>query len=153
MQPPAGAIRSPVLLDSTWGKIRLVMDDGGRVTGVHLPFLPHPPAIAFAFRGEAAHLFARLNDLPRSYQATMPRGTPFQEAIWRALCTVPPATTYTYGELAAAAGFPGAARAAGSACGTNPLPIFIPCHRAVARNGPGGFSSGLPWKQLLQEEE
>jgi O-6-methylguanine DNA methyltransferase len=58
-----------------------------------------------------------------------------------------------YGEIAAAIGHPRAARAVGSACGANPLPLFIPCHRAVAATGPGGFSCGLPWKKLLLKLE
>jgi methylated-DNA-[protein]-cysteine S-methyltransferase len=58
--------------------------------------------------------------------------------------------TRTYGEIAEAIGSPGAARAVGSACGANPLPLFIPCHRAVAAGGKlGGFSGGLGIKKKL----
>lgn len=153
MRSPSVASPSPVLLDSTWGRVRLVMDRSGRVDEVHLPPLQERPPVAFAFRGEGIPSCSRLIDLPRRFPAAAPQGTPFQVAIWRALRAVPPGTTCAYSELAAAAGFPGAARAAGSACGANPLPVFIPCHRAVARNGPGGFSAGLAWKQLLQDEE
>jgi O-6-methylguanine DNA methyltransferase len=59
----------------------------------------------------------------------------------------------TYGEIAAALGKPGAARAVGNACGANPLPLYIPCHRVVAGNGLGGFTSGLAWKRALLKAE
>jgi len=66
---------------------------------------------------------------------------------------IPRGQTRTYGEIAAAIGRPKAVRAVGSACGANPLPIFIPCHRVVAKNGLGGFGAGLPWKKLFLKEE
>ncbi|MEL6831187.1 MAG: methylated-DNA--[protein]-cysteine S-methyltransferase [Pseudomonadota bacterium] len=59
-------------------------------------------------------------------------GTPFRRQIWRALLEVPVGQTRTYGEVAAAAGQPKAARAAGTAIGANPLAWLIPCHRALA---------------------
>lgn len=66
---------------------------------------------------------------------------------------VPPGEVVTYGELALLAGRPGAARAVGSTMSNNPLPIFVPCHRVVASNGPGGFGPGLAVKrQLLRIE-
>jgi methylated-DNA-[protein]-cysteine S-methyltransferase len=76
--------------------------------------------------------------------------TPFQEALARALRAVPYGETVTYGELAALAGRPGAARAAGTFCASNPLPLFLPCHRVVAAGGPGGYGSlGLDYKLRL----
>jgi O-6-methylguanine DNA methyltransferase len=76
--------------------------------------------------------------------------TPFRRGVWQGLRGIPRGRTATYAELARQAGSPGAARAAGSACGANPLPLFIPCHRAVAaRGGLGGFSAGLAWKTGL----
>ncbi|MBE7462613.1 MAG: MGMT family protein [Planctomycetes bacterium] len=55
----------------------------------------------------------------------------------------------TYGDLARAAGSPLAVRAAGQACGSNPIVLFLPCHRVVASKGPGGFGAGLAWKRKL----
>lgn len=67
-----------------------------------------------------------------------------------ALARVPWGTVVTYGQLAAAAGNPRAARAAGRACHDNPAPIFIPCHRVLGANGRlTGFSSGLEHKKAL----
>jgi methylated-DNA-[protein]-cysteine S-methyltransferase len=57
--------------------------------------------------------------------------------------------TVAYGELAAMAGRPGAARAVGSAMATNPVPILIPCHRVVAADGIGGYGGGLDRKRAL----
>ena len=75
----------------------------------------------------------------------VPAGTPFQLRVWHALMAIPAGQPATYGALAKQLGT--AARAVGQACGANPLPILIPCHRVVAANGPGGFmhaSSGAP---------
>lgn len=61
--------------------------------------------------------------------------TPFRRAVYRALLTVPPGETVSYGELAAMAGYPGAARAVGSAMAANPLALVVPCHRVVRSDG------------------
>jgi len=83
-----------------------------------------------------------------------PGGTEFQAAIWKLLRTIPAGRTMTYGELAQRAGRPGAARAAGRAVGSNPIPIAIPCHRVVGKSGSlTGFGGGLPRKQWLLEHE
>ncbi len=77
-------------------------------------------------------------------------GTDFQQQVWRAIARIPAGGTQTYGELALAIGRPRAYRAVANACGKNPVPLFIPCHRVVAANGKiGGFSAGLAWKRLL----
>jgi len=75
----------------------------------------------------------------------VPQGTPFQLRVWHALMGIPAGHPATYGALAKKLGT--AARAVGQACGANPLPILIPCHRVVAAHGLGGFmhsSSGMP---------
>jgi methylated-DNA-[protein]-cysteine S-methyltransferase len=81
-------------------------------------------------------------------------GTPFQARVWAALRKIPAGRTRTYGELARMAGRPGAARAAGGAVARNPIPIIIPCHRAVGSTGRlTGFGGGLPRKRWLLEHE
>ena len=75
----------------------------------------------------------------------VPQGTPFQLRVWHALLKIPPGQPTTYGALAKQLGT--AARAVGQACGSNPVPILIPCHRVVSANGLGGFmhaSAGAP---------
>ncbi|MGE5475297.1 MAG: methylated-DNA--[protein]-cysteine S-methyltransferase [Bacteroidales bacterium] len=75
-------------------------------------------------------------DLPLS-----PMGTPFQRKVWEALARIPFGATRSYGELAAELGT--APRSLGTACGRNPLPILIPCHRVLAANGGLGGYSGM----------
>jgi AraC family transcriptional regulator of adaptative response/methylated-DNA-[protein]-cysteine methyltransferase len=82
------------------------------------------------------------------------RGTAFQQAVWRELARIPPGATLSYAALAARAGKPGAARAAGSACGANPVALLIPCHRAKRGDGSlGGYAWGLAVKQELLRRE
>ena len=80
--------------------------------------------------------------------------TPFLEACAHALRAVPRGEVVTYGELAALAGAPGAARAAGTFCARNRLGLFVPCHRVVAAGGLGSYGShGVAYKQRLLELE
>ena len=82
------------------------------------------------------------------------RGTTFQKEVWQALLQIPYGETDTYGRVALRLGRPQAARAVGQACGTNPTPLVVPCHRVLASNGQlGGFSSGLDWKKWLLDLE
>lgn len=81
-------------------------------------------------------------------------GTPFQRAVRSALSTVPYGATATYAQLAAMAGHPAAVRAAASAVATNPLIIFLPCHRIVpASGGHGNYRGGSALKALLLTHE
>jgi methylated-DNA-[protein]-cysteine S-methyltransferase len=64
-------------------------------------------------------------------------GTAHQRKVWQAMCAIPCGQTQSYGELAAQLG--SSARAVGQACGNNPIPIVIPCHRVVSKAGLGGF--------------
>ncbi|MFO8059039.1 MAG: methylated-DNA--[protein]-cysteine S-methyltransferase [Bacillota bacterium] len=83
-----------------------------------------------------------------------PRGTPFQLRVWDVTRRIPPGTVMSYGEVARRANSPRAARATGSAMASNPIPLFVPCHRVVRGDGTlGGFGGGLPLKvKLLQHE-
>ena len=91
----------------------------------------------------------RPHDLPLDV-----RGTAFQEAVWRELSRIPPGESLSYAALAARAGKPGAARAAGTACGSNHVAVLIPCHRARRGDGsPGGYAWGLETKAKLLARE
>ena len=92
------------------------------------------------------YLQGRRRDLAFPYRL---EGTDFQKRVWQALAEIPYGETRTYKQIAAAAGSPGAARAVGQACGANPLPLLIPCHRVVASGGHGGFGGGEPLKKYL----
>lgn len=81
-------------------------------------------------------------------------GTDFQKSVWRQMLKIASGKTKSYGEIAEAIGKPGAVRAVGSACGANPIPVFVPCHRVLAANKKiGGFGAGLHWKYKLLEKE
>jgi len=81
-------------------------------------------------------------------------GSPFQQSVWQAMLAIPLGQTRSYGEIARIIGRPAAVRAVGGACGANPIPVLIPCHRVLAAGGKlGGFSGGLDWKRLLLGRE
>lgn len=83
-------------------------------------------------------------------------GTPFQKRVWQALCKIPRGQTVTYGELAHT--LKTSARAIGNACRRNPLPLIVPCHRIVSKQGLGGFAGAIDGelieiKQWLLDKE
>jgi O-6-methylguanine DNA methyltransferase len=81
-------------------------------------------------------------------------GTDFQQRVWRVLKRIACGKTLSYGEVADEIGDRKAVRAVGRACGANPIPVLIPCHRVLASNQKiGGFSSGLDWKRKLLARE
>lgn len=82
-----------------------------------------------------------------------PRGTGFQQRVWRALIDIPYGETRSYAQIATTLG--SVARAVGQANASNPIPIIIPCHRVLATGGIGGYSGGdgLPTKRLLLDLE
>lgn len=82
-----------------------------------------------------------------------PGGTAFQQAFYAALCAIPYGQTRSYGELAADLGV--SPQAIGQACGANPIPIFIPCHRVLGADGLGGYSGagGVETKVALLKLE
>ncbi|HCY83780.1 MAG TPA: cysteine methyltransferase [Desulfobacteraceae bacterium] len=81
-------------------------------------------------------------------------GTDFQKQVWEKLRHIPYGQTISYGELAKRVGNPKASRAVGLANGKNPIPIIIPCHRVIGKNGKlTGFGGGLDVKAYLLELE
>ena len=83
-----------------------------------------------------------------------PKGTAFQQQVWRALLQIPYGETRSYGQIAATVGRPKAARAVGMACNRNPIWIVIPCHRVVgSQRLLTGYAGGLNVKQALLELE
>ena len=91
----------------------------------------------------------RHTDLPVDVQ-----GTAFQEAVWQALRAIPAGETLSYAQLAAMAGSPRAVRAAGTACGANPVAVLVPCHRIrTSDGGIGGYAYGVDRKRALLKRE
>ncbi|MBT9568087.1 MAG: methylated-DNA--[protein]-cysteine S-methyltransferase [Thiobacillus sp.] len=137
---------------------------GARFTGealTRLAFLHADAPVSRSLDARSAHLASQLDaywaDPEHEFDLLfVPTGTPFQLRVWRALLSIPRGEPVTYGALARHLGT--AARAVGQACGSNPVPIIVPCHRVVAAHGLGGFmhaSAGEPlnvksW--LLQHE-
>jgi len=92
------------------------------------------------FSGTRTHF-----DLPLA-----PRGTEFQQAVWKALRTIPYGETRSYRDIAEQIARPKAMRAVGAANGRNPLSIVVPCHRVIGASGQlTGFAGGLPAKETL----
>lgn len=89
-------------------------------------------------------------DLPLDWRLT----AGFRGKVQHAIARIPYGQTRTYTEVARSAGNERAVRAAGTACGTNPIPIVVPCHRVLRSGGAlGGYGGGLPMKQALLELE
>lgn len=137
---------------------------GNALTGIYFDGQRYAPAIPAAWREDPAHgplaecarqlaeYFAGERDgfdLPLA-----PGGTEFQRRVWGEIARIPFGETLPYAELAARAGAPGAARAAGAATGRNPLSIVVPCHRVVGTDGSlTGYAGGLERKTRLLEIE
>ena len=139
----------------TWGVGELWLE-GSRVVWHDLPF----PRAARP-NGDGGELVTRLrayfdgaDDSFADVDVDLEYETPFLEQCAHALRAVPRGEVVTYGELAALAGAPGAARAAGSFCARNKLGLFVPCHRVVGATGLGSYGSfGLAYKRRLLELE
>ena len=83
-----------------------------------------------------------------------PQGTDFQLRVWQVLRTIPYGKTWSYKQVATAAGNPNASRAVGMANNRNPIAIIIPCHRVIGANGRlVGYAGGLDVKEKLLEIE
>jgi methylated-DNA-[protein]-cysteine S-methyltransferase len=125
-----------------------VRTEGGAIAEIR--FLPPgsralEPKTVLAERA-CAQLCAWLADPAAGFDLPLaPAGTAFQRRVWRAIAAIPTGGTLTYGEIARRLG--SSARAVGQACGRNPYPVVVPCHRVVAADGGlGGFAgAGGGW--------
>lgn len=158
--PPRFAAQATVA--SPLGALTLAADDGGlglvwfdaqqhRSAVVDAPERPAHPVLRQAVREFEAYwqdgctVFA----VPLA-----PRGTPFQQRVWRVLRGIAAGSLMSYAEVARAIGQPNAMRAAGAAIGRNPLSVIVPCHRVVGSDGTlTGYAGGLPRKLWLLEHE
>lgn len=130
------------VMEAPFGKVGIRVDDAAGVVLLieYLPpsargIMPSSPLAVRAVEQITRYLgAARMTfDLPLADV-----GTPFQRRAWQAMCEIPAGQVMTYGELAACVG--AVPRALGQACGDNPFPIVVPCHRVVGANGLGGFA-------------
>ena len=139
-----------------WGVGELWLE-GSRVVWHDLPF-PRPKTQATDSNLELVErlraYFDGADDSFEDVDVDLEYETPFLEQCAHALRAVPRGEVVTYGELAALAGAPRAARAAGSFCARNRLGLFVPCHRVVGAGGLGSYGSfGLEYKRRLLELE
>lgn len=104
------------------------------------------PLLAEAARQLDAYFAGSLIDFDLPLR---PAGSTFEQSVWAQMQKIPYGKTRCYGDLATA--IASAPRAVGGACGKNPIPIVIPCHRVLAKTGLGGYSGsgGLKTKQAL----
>ena len=155
-------MRKETFLDSPLGLLKIVYSEAAleeilfvdQVDEVRAGSVADQPPFVGQF---AAELEAYFNGKLQTFSVpiNLDRGTDFQRRVWQALLAIPYGKTVTYGELARSLGLSaGASRAVGNACGANPLPIIVPCHRVVAANGSlGGYSGGLWRKEGLLKVE
>ena len=130
-----------------------IQTDDSSITGID--FLPQDHPEISPRNPLAAEAITALRQYGKdpSYHFNLPirlDGTPYQRKVWEALRTLASGETITYGDLAAR--LQSGARAVGNACRHNPIPLIVPCHRVVAKNGPGGFAGDRHegWTTLKQ---
>lgn len=129
-----------LVMPAPFGKLGIFVANGF----IHeIAFLPpgHPASGTKDVLGEKAgrQIQRYLDDPDAPFDLPLAlRGTEFRRRIWAAITRIPRGSTRTYGALAQDAG--SAPRAVGQACGDNPFPLVIPCHRVLAARGPGGFA-------------
>ena len=145
------------VIDSPIGPLRLIADDAG-LRRICFRTERHPRADD----GDGVHAPEKLRHVRRQLEEYFagerrsfdlllnPVGTEFQRRVWNALCDIPFGETRSYLDQARAIGQPSAMRAVGAANGRNPIPIVIPCHRVIGRDGSlVGFGGGLEIKSAL----
>jgi methylated-DNA-[protein]-cysteine S-methyltransferase len=128
------------VIDAPFGKVGIRADESCVREIVYLPGDVQGIEPQGALACEAAGQIRRYFGTPsmRFHLPLAPGGTAFQQRVWHGISGIAPGQTWTYGQLARQIG--SVPRAVGQACGSNPLPIVIPCHRVVAAGGIGGFA-------------
>lgn len=140
-----------ISFDTSIGLITLVESDGA-ITELRFGAEPSGAAGETPLLSRAREqLLEYLAGARREFDLPLrPEGTDFQMRCWRSLCAIPYGQTISYGEQAARVGNPKACRAVGMANNRNPIPILIPCHRVIGRDGAlTGYGGGLHIKELL----
>ena len=140
------------VMDSPLGPLTLIRSPKG-LKAIRFPDEPGPPKGATITDSDPAQ------DQLREYFAGKRQtfdlvidmgGTAFQREVWTALMDIPYGQTRCYSELASTLGRPKSSRAVGAANGKNPIPVVVPCHRVVGKNGTlTGYAGGLALKEVL----
>jgi len=141
------------------GELKILVDTSGRLRRIDFPGHHEPSPGAHEQASACGHVTQQLAEYfageRMQFQLELAlHGTPFQLAAWGALQQIPFGTTASYQQQAERIGKPRAVRAIGAANGRNPLPIVVPCHRVIGKDGTlVGFGGGLPKKQWLLQHE
>lgn len=133
-----------------------VISDGQALTALEWGESPGPDRADALTRQAVAELEAWFAGLRTAFSLPLaPAGTVFQNRVWQAMAAIPYGETRTYGQLARI--LASGPRAVGGACGRNPLPILLPCHRVIGSDGKlhgySGFGSLATKAWLLQHEQ
>jgi O-6-methylguanine DNA methyltransferase len=142
-------------ISTSWGDIEVRLIDG-KVIGCALPYVDDTPTESFTVSTRSNNAVEKfICDTFRGRRISVPpigelQGSAFQKMVWRLLIKIPSGETKSYRAIAEALGNPHACRAVANACGKNPAPLFIPCHRVIGSDGKlHGFSAGAAWKRML----
>ena len=146
-------------LDSPLGGLTLAATDQG-LAGLWFDAQRHGPDAAGwrrddadpTLRSAAAQLAEYFDGRRRGFELPLDlsHGTPFQQAVWRALLAIAHGDTASYAEIGRRIGHPAAVRAVGAAVGRNPLSVVVPCHRVIGAAGAlTGYAGGLERKAAL----
>lgn len=137
----------PLTLAGRDGLSHLRMDDQTHDPVHRRSWIPDPGAFDDVARQLDAYFHGELTEFDVDLEL---EGSDFHLQVWRALCDIPYGQTRSYGDIAAAIGRPGAARAVGAANGRNPVAIIVPCHRVIGASGSlTGYGGGLDRKRIL----
>ena len=149
------------IIDTPLGRMTLVGDERTLVH-IDLPEARRPLQVAADWRRDSKRFEEERRQFDRYFAGESktfdlplaPRGTTFQQDVWRGLCDIAYAETISYAELARRIGRPKASRAVGLANGANPLAIIVPCHRVIGANGSlTGYGGGMDAKRWLLDHE
>ncbi|MFF5081933.1 methylated-DNA--[protein]-cysteine S-methyltransferase [Actinoplanes sp. NPDC000266] len=139
------------VIDSPIGPLGVVVE-GDTVVNVRFAARPGPSGDHPALSELEAYFAGELTDFTVPFD--LRGGSDFERAVWSEIAAIPYGEMITYGAIATALGDPGAARAVGTACNHNPIPVIVPCHRVVgAGNKMVGFGGGIDRKRKLLELE
>lgn len=139
------------VVDSPIGRLGVLVD-GPAVVGIRFAARPGPATDHPVAEELRSYFAGELITFTVPFE--LRGGTAFEQAVWAEIACIPYGETITYGAIATALGDPGAARAVGTACNRNPVPVIVPCHRVVgAGNRMVGFGGGLDRKRRLLELE
>ena len=149
MESPVGRL----LLAGEWDRLRLIgFSRGPMARGAHATWERTEAPFRMVVRQLTEYFAGTRTEFTVPFR--FGRGSSFERAVWERIATIPYGQMVTYGEIARDVGEPGGAQAVGAACGRNPVPVIVPCHRVVGADGKLiGFGGGLPRKRHLLQLE